>query len=56
MMLSGEGNENGEKTTICLISKKATSHVQHSLFALFLAVILYDYTVKLTETYWLQML
>ena len=29
-MLSGEGNENGEKTTICLISKKATLQVQHS--------------------------
>ena len=29
-MLSGEGNENGEKTTICLISKKATLHVQHT--------------------------
>ena len=26
-MLSGEGNENGEKTTIGLISKKATLHV-----------------------------
>ena len=29
-MLSGEGNENGEKTTICLISKKATLRVQHT--------------------------
>ena len=29
-MLSGEGNENGEKTTICLISKTATLHVQHT--------------------------
>ena len=29
-MLSGEGNENGEKTTIGLISKKATLHVQHT--------------------------
>ena len=27
-MLSGEGNENGEKTTIGLISKKATLHLQ----------------------------
>ena len=27
---SGEGNENGEKTTIGLISKKATLHVQHT--------------------------
>ena len=29
-MLSGEGNENGEKTTIGLIRKKATLHVQHT--------------------------
>ena len=29
-MLSGEGNENGEKTTLGLISKKATLHVQHT--------------------------
>ena len=28
-MLSGEGDENGEKTIIGLISKKATLHVQH---------------------------
>ena len=28
-MLSGKGNENGEKTTIGLISKKATLHMQH---------------------------
>ena len=32
-MLSGEGNENGEKTTIGLIIKKAlTLHVQHTVF------------------------
>ena len=35
-MLSGEGNENGEKTTIGLISKKATLHVQHTFFCTFL--------------------
>ena len=29
-MLSGEGNENGEKTAIGPISKKATLHVQHT--------------------------
>ena len=29
-MLSGEGNENDEKTTIGLISKKTTLHVQHT--------------------------
>ena len=30
MMLSGEGDENGEKKTIGLITKKATLHVQHT--------------------------
>ena len=29
-MIRGERNENSEKTTIGLISKKATLHVQHS--------------------------
>ena len=29
-MLSGEGDENGETTTIGPISKKATLHVQHT--------------------------
>ena len=42
-MLSGEGNENGEKTTICLISKKATLQVQHSFFCTFL----YRYLARL---------
>ena len=49
-MLSGEGNENGEKTTIGLISKKATLHVQHTFFVYFFAVVLHDYDVKLPET------
>ena len=31
-MLSGKGNENGEKTTIGLISKKATFDMQHTFF------------------------
>ena len=31
-MLSGEGNENSEKTSIGLINKKATLHVQHTFF------------------------
>ena len=48
--LSGEGNENGEKTTIGLISKTATLHVQHTFFAHFFAVVLHDYNVKLPET------
>ena len=49
-MLCGEGNENGEKTTIGLISKKATLHVQHTFFVHFFAVVLPDYDVKLLET------
>ena len=50
-MLSGEGNA-GErwKTTIGLISKKATLHVQHTFFVHFFAVVLHDYNVKLPET------
>ena len=48
-MLSG-GNENGEKTTIGLIGKKATLHVQLTLFVHFFAVFLHDYNVKLPET------
>ena len=30
VMLSGEGDENGDKTTIGLFSKKVTLHVQHT--------------------------
>ena len=45
-MLSGEGNENGEKTTIGLISK----NVQHTFLVHFFAVVLHDYNVKLPET------
>ena len=50
-MLSGEGNA-GErwKTTIGLISKKATLHVQHTFFVHFFAVVLHDYNLKLPET------
>ena len=56
LCLSGEGSENGEKTTIGLISKKATLHVQHTFFVHFLAVVLHDYNVKLPETSWLHVL
>ena len=51
-MLSGEGNA-GErwKTTIGLISKKATLHVQHTFFVYFFAVVLHDYNVKLPKTF-----
>ena len=49
-MCGGESNENGEKTTIGLISKKATLHVQHTFFVHFFAVDLHEYNVKLPET------
>ena len=50
-MLSGEGNA-GErsKTTIGLISKKASLHVLHTFFVHFFAVVFHDYNVKLPET------
>ena len=32
-MLSGKGNENGENTTVGLISKYATFHVRHTFFS-----------------------
>ena len=55
-MLSGEGNENGEKTTIGLISKKATLHLQHTFLVHFFAHVLHDYNVKLPEASWLHVL
>ena len=52
-MLSGEVNENGEKTTIGLIIIKATLHVQHT-FLLYVSLPLFcttfDCNVKLPET------
>ena len=45
-MLGGEGNENGEKTTIGLISKKASLHVQHTFFVHFFALPLFCTTTK----------
>ena len=48
-MLSGEGNENGEKTTVRLISKIATSHEMHTFFAHFFVAVLHVYDVKLPE-------
>ena len=51
VMLSGEGNENGEKTTIGVIKKKVTLHVQHTV-----TVVLQDYNVKLPEPSWLLVL
>ena len=55
-MLSGEDNQNGEKTTIGLISKKATLHFQHTFFVHFLAFVLHNYNVKLPEASWLHIL
>ena len=53
-MLSGEGNENGEKTTVGLISKKATFYLQHTFFVHLFAVVLLDCNIKLPETTWLH--
>ena len=50
-MLSGEGNENCEKTTAGLLSKKATLHEQHTFF-----VFLHDYNVKLPKNFLLTRL
>ena len=51
-MLGSEGDAGErQKTTIRLISKKATLHVQQEYFFLhFLAVVLQNYNVKLPET------
>ena len=49
-MLSGEGNKNGEKTTMGLISKNTTLHVQHTFFVHFFAVVLQDHNVKLPKS------
>ena len=50
-MLSGEGNAGDRrKTTIGLISKKTTLHVQHTFFVHFFAIVLHDYNAKLPET------
>ena len=46
-MLSGEGNENGGKTTIGLLANKQQ---RSTLFLHFFAVVLHDYNVKLPET------
>ena len=45
-----------KKTTIGLISKKATLHEQHTFFVDFFAVVLHDFNVKLLETSWLFVL
>ena len=55
-MLSGVGNEKVKKTTIGLISKETTLHVQHIFFVHFFAVVLHDCNVIRPETSWLQVL
>ena len=56
-MLSGEGNADERwKTTIGLISKRATLHVQHTFIVHFFTVVLHDYNVKLPETSQLHVL
>ena len=50
-MLSGEGNENPEKTTVGLISKKINfARAGHFVFVHFWAVVLHDYNVNRLET------
>ena len=49
-MLSGEANENGEKTIMGLISKKATLHVQH-IFRTFLCPCFARLQRKTPETF-----
>ena len=56
VMLGGKDNENGDKTTICLISKKATFTRAVNFFVYFIAVDLHDYNMKLPETSWLHVL
>ena len=54
--ISGEGNENSEKTTIGLISKKALCSCSTLFFVHFLAVVLHDCNVNIPETSTLQVL
>ena len=50
-MLSGEGNAwEWWKTTLGLIGKKATLHVQHTFFVHFFAIVLHDCKMKLPDT------
>ena len=54
-MLSGEGNARERwKTTIGIISKETTFHVQHTFFVHFFAVVLHDYNAKLPETFFME--
>ena len=55
-MLSGKGNEKGERTTMGLISKKSNFARAAHFFVHFFAVVLHDYNLKLPETSQLQVL
>ena len=55
-MLSGEGNESGEKNNNRSSWQKTTLHLQHTCFVHFFAVVLHEYNVKLPETSWLHVL
>ena len=44
-MLGGKGNKKAEKTTIGLISRKATLHVQQTFFVDFFAVAVFPTTM-----------
>ena len=54
VMLSGKGNENGEKTVIGLQPKKNNFARAAYFFVHFFAVVLHDSNVKLPETSWLH--
>ena len=51
-MLSGKGNENGEKTIIGLTLKPKKNNFERAahFFVHFFAVVLHDFNVKLPET------
>ena len=53
-MLSGEGNENGEKNNNRSNYQKSNFARAAHFFVHFFAVVLYDYNVKLSETSWLH--
>ena len=56
LMLSGKGNENGEKTIIGLTSQPKKNNFARAarFFAHFFAVVLHDFNVKLPENSWLH--
>ena len=55
-MLSDNGNKKGQKKSVGLISKKTTSHMQHTFIVHFFAIILHSYNAKLPDTSLLHVL